>query len=449
MPERADITYFGAGPALLPTDVLETAAAALVNYNGTGLGLAEHSHRSELATNIVNTTKKDLAAYLDIPDDYEILFMQGGGSGEFSATVYNMVAVWVERRKQKILKELGVEDSKQLPENVLKELQKAVDEELKIDYLVTGSWSLKASQEAARLIGPEHVNVAADAREINGGKFGKIPEESAWKLSKNPAMVYYCDNETVDGVEFPGFPEVLAPKGDDGPIVVADMSSNILSRRIPVKNFSVIFFGAQKNLGSTGVTVVIIKKSLLAPALATTQPALLRKLGIPNGPIVLEYSTIAKNNSLYNTLSIFDVFIAGQVLKKALNTFPNKVDGQQELSEKKAKLIYAALDAHPESYKVVPDKSVRSRMNICFRVTHVCPFALENQCKLLTWNKLESGVDDSEKAFLKGSVEIGLTGLKGHRSVGGIRASNYNSISLEGAEKLAKYIESFAAGPRK
>jgi phosphoserine aminotransferase len=307
MPERADITYFGAGPALLPTGVLETAAAGLVNYNGSGLGLAEHSHRSELATNIVNTTKKDLATYLDIPDDYDILFMQGGGSGEFSATVYNLVAVWVQRRKQKILKELGVEDSKQLPENVVKELQRAVNEELKIDYLVTGSWSLKASQEAARLIGPQHVNVAADARQVSGGKFGEIPDESSWKLSRNAAMVYYCDNETVDGVEFPGFPEVLKPKEGDGePIVVADMSSNILSRRIPIKNFSVIFFGAQKNLGSTGITVVIIKKSLLPPAVATADPSLLRKLGIPNGPIVLEYATIAKNNSLYNTLSIFE-----------------------------------------------------------------------------------------------------------------------------------------------
>jgi phosphoserine aminotransferase len=316
MPERADITYFGAGPALLPTDVLEIAAAGLVNYNGTGLGLAEHSHRSELAANIVNTTKKDLATYLDIPDDYDILFMQGGGSGEFSATVYNLVAIWVERRKQRILKELEIKDSKPLPENVVKELQKAVDEELKVDYLVTGSWSLKASQEAARLIGPEHVNVAADARKANDGKFGKIPEESSWKLSKNPAMIYYCDNETVDGVEFPGFPEVLSPKGDDAPIVVADMSSNILSRRIPVENFSVIFFGAQKNLGSTGVTVVIIKKSLLPPVVATVDPSLLRKLGIPIGPVVLEYATIAKNNSLYNTLSIFEwVFMKSFLLQ--------------------------------------------------------------------------------------------------------------------------------------
>ncbi|CAG8978421.1 hypothetical protein HYALB_00013110 [Hymenoscyphus albidus] len=431
MPAREEITYFGAGPALLPTDVLKTAAQSLVDHDNTGLGLAEHSHRSELATGILNTTKADLAKYLDIPDDYDILFMQGGGTGEFSATIYNLVGVWVERRKQKILREIGITDEKGIPEDELvKQLQKTVVEELKIDYLVTGSWSLKASQEAARLVGAEHVNVVADARKINDGKFGKIPEESTWKLSKDPAMVYYCDNETVDGVEFPGFPKILEPAGEDGPIVVADMSSNILSRRIPIKNFSVIFFGAQKNLGTTGITVVIIKKSLLPPAVATPAPTLLRKLGLPIGPIVFSYETIAKNNSLYNTLSIFDVYIAGQVLKSSLATYSNKVDGQEEVSEKKANLIYGALDAHPEAFKVVPDKSVRSRMNICFRVTHL------------------ANIDDGEKLFLKGAVEKGLTGLKGHRSVGGIRASNYNSIPLSGAEKLAAYIEEFTKTPK-
>ncbi|KAA8563701.1 hypothetical protein EYC84_011721 [Monilinia fructicola] len=410
MPSRSEITYFGAGPALLPTDVLEKSAAALVDYNGTGLGLAEHSHRSEIAANVLNTAKADLIKYLDIPDDYEVLFMQGGGSGEFSATVYNLVGVWVEKRKQKILKGLGISSDKEIPEDALVEqLQKAVDEELKIDYLVTGSWSLKASQEAARLVGPEHVNIVTDARKAND------------------AMVYYCDNETVDGVEFPGFPKALEPTGeDDEPIVVADMSSNILSRRIPVKNFSVIFFGAQKNLGCAGVTVVVIKKNLLPPVVATPAPTLLRKLGLPIGPIVLSYETIAKNNSLYNTLSIFDVYIAGQVLQKLLATYPNGIDGQESVSNKKSAIIYSALDAHPTAYRVVPDVAARSRMNICFRVT------------------TSENIADGEKAFLAGAAERGLTGLKGHRSVGGIRASNYNSISLEGAEKLAKYIKDFA-----
>ncbi|EFQ27864.1 phosphoserine aminotransferase [Colletotrichum graminicola] len=423
MPTRADITYFGAGPALLPTDVLETAAQALLDFNGTGLGIAEHSHRSEIATKIIEEAKADLAAYLDIPADYEILFMQAGGSGEFSATVYNLVGSWVARQRDAVLQRLGVAD--ETDDRVVAELRKVVDEQLKLDYIVTGGWSQKASAEAARLLGPEHVNVAADARKVNDGKFGKIPEEKDWKLSRDAAMVYYCDNETVDGVEFPGFPAALAPNdnGEEGPIVVADMSSNILSRRIPVKNFSAIFFGAQKNLGCTGVTVVVINKSLLAPQ---PSPALMRKLGLPIAPVVLSYETIAKNNSLYNTLSIFDVYIAGQVLKKLLRTFDNKVDGQQAVADKKAALIYAALEAHPDVYRIVPDKSVRSRMNICFRVTR------------------GGDVDAAEKAFLKESTAQGLTGLKGHRSVGGIRASNYNSIPLEGAEKLAKFIDAFA-----
>lgn len=308
MPSREEITYFGAGPALLPTDVLQQASQALLDYNGTGLGIAEHSHRSQLATDIINNAKADLATYLGIPsDDYEVLFMQGGGSGEFSATVYNMVGAWVARRKAEILAANGVDEKDCQPALLEAELAKAV-QELKLDYIVTGSWSLKAYQEAQRLLGPEYVNLVCDARTVNDGKFGKIPDESTWNLSPNAAMVYYCDNETVDGVEFPSFPKILEPKADgSGPIVVADMSSNILSRRFPAKNYSLFFFGAQKNLGSTGVTVAVIKKSFLPPSAPQPSPALLRKLGLPIGPIVLSYEIIAKNNSLYNTLSIFEL----------------------------------------------------------------------------------------------------------------------------------------------
>ncbi|KAG7289025.1 hypothetical protein NEMBOFW57_005386 [Staphylotrichum longicolle] len=424
MPSRAEITYFGAGPAALPTDVLETAAQALLDFNGTGLGIAEHSHRSELATNIINEAKADLASYLDIPaGDYEVIFMQAGGTGEFAASVYNLVGAWVARQHAAILKELGNADEAA----VVAALRERVEKDLKLDYIVTGGWSLKAYQEAVRLLGPEYVNLAADARTINDGKFGKIPDQSTWKLSKDAALVYFCDNETVDGVEFPEFPSVLAPKEDGtGPIVVADMSSNILSRKVPVSNYSLLFFGAQKNLGCTGVTVAVLKKSFLPPTTTQPSPALLRKLGLPIPPIMLQYETIAKNNSLYNTLSIFDVYIAGQVLKKLLRTYSDKVAGQQAVSEKKASIIYAALEAHPDVYRIVPDKTVRSRMNICFRVTK------------------NGNVDEAEKAFLKEATSQGLTGLKGHRSVGGIRASNYNSISLEGAEKLVKFIETFA-----
>ncbi|KAL2870609.1 O-phospho-L-serine:2-oxoglutarate transaminase [Aspergillus lucknowensis] len=420
---REDITYMGAGPAALPTDVLEIAAEALQNYENTGLGVAEHSHRSQLALDILNTTKADLAAFLDIPPEFEILFMQGGGSGQFSTTAYNLTAIWVERQRQKILRENG-----ELSEDdVLLELRKKVEAELRLDYLVTGGWSLKASQEAARLLGPEYVNVASDARTVNDGKFGKIADESTWKLSPKAAMVYFCENETVDGVEYPNFPKVLEAKGsEDDPIVVGDFSSTILSRRIPFKNFSIVYFGAQKNLGLTGITGVIIRKSLLPPTSPPCSPAILRKLGLPVCPITLDYSVVAKSNSLYNTLSIFDVFVAGQVLKKLLATFPDKVDGQQVVAERKARKIYEVLDAHPEVYRVVPDQSVRSRMNICFRV-------------------IKGGnVDDAEKTFLKEATERGLTGLKGHRSVGGIRASNYNAVSESGVDKLVAYLKEFA-----
>ncbi|UKZ46241.1 hypothetical protein TrVGV298_000442 [Trichoderma virens] len=385
MPAREDITYFGAGPALLPTDVLKKAAEALVDFQGTGLGLAEHSHRSEIANTIINEAKADLASFLDIPDDYEILFMQGGGTGEFSATAYNLVGSWVANKREEIFAQPRHEDDG-LPSQ-MQLLNDAVNNDLKLDYIITGSWSAKAAAESARLFGQDKVNVAVDARLTNNGKFGIIPDESTWKLSKDAALVYFCANETVDGVEFQEFPKVLTPGPDGkGPIVVADMSSNILSRKIDVKNYSLIFFGAQKNLGSAGIT----------------------------------------NNSLYNTLSIFDVYIAGQVLKKALATYPDKVSGQETLSKQKAELIYNALDSHPDVYRIVPHKSVRSRMNICFRVTK------------------GGDIDAAEKDFLKQSTALGLTGLKGHRSVGGIRASNYNSIALEGAQKLAQFLVDFA-----
>lgn len=219
--------------------------------------------------------------------------MQGGGSGEFSAMAYNFVGNWVARKRK------GIEGSDD-DESTVSELKSAV-ENLKIDYIVTGGWSQKAAAEAERLFGSEHVNIVADSRKTNGGKFGTIPDEDTWNLSPEAAMVYYCDNETVHGVEFPGFPKSLEP-GPDGPFVVADMSSNILSRKIPIPNFSAIFFGAQKNLGSTGITVVIIQKRFLPQPSA----ALMRRLALPIPPRILEFETVAKSNSLYNTLSIFE-----------------------------------------------------------------------------------------------------------------------------------------------
>jgi phosphoserine aminotransferase len=402
MVNRSDVTYFGAGPAPLPTEVLEKAAQVLLNYKDKGIGLCEISHRSPEANEILADAKQALTTLLDIPDDYDILFLQSGGSGEFSAVVYNLVAIWVEKKRVKIAEEVGDDKAE-----VFKRLRKVVDEELKLDYLVSGSWSLKASQEAARLVGSQYINVAVDARKANDGKFGKIQPEDQWSLtprsSGGPAFVYFCDNETVDGVEFPSFPKSL--EGDDAPLVCADMSSNFISRKVDVRKYAVIFGGAQKNIGNTGIAIVILRKSLLPPHSTPASPDLLRELNLAVGPIVLDYPTIAKNNSLYNTLPIFDVWVAGQVMSGLVNSYGTKrIGGQEDVSDEKARLIYDAIEKYPDVYRVVPDKSVRSRMNICFRVN--------------------GGDADKEKAFLLGAEKKGLLGLKGHRSVGGIRASN-------------------------
>jgi phosphoserine aminotransferase len=406
MVNRSDVHYFGAGPAPLPTSVLEKASQVLLNYKNKGLGLCEISHRSPEANEILADAKQALITLLDIPDDYDVLFLQSGGSGEFSATVYNLVSIWVEKKRAKIAEEVGDDQAE-----VLKRLRKVVDEELKLDYLVTGSWSLKASQEASRLVGANHVNVAVDSRKSNDGKFGTIPAEDQWTLTPRtsgggPALVYFCDNETVDGVEFPAFPKSL--EGDDAPLVCADMSSNFISRKVDVRKYAVIFGGAQKNIGNTGIAIVILRKSLLPPHSTPASPDLLRQLNLSVGPVVLDYPTIAKNNSLYNTLPIFDVWVAGQVMSGLVNSYGTKrIGGQEAISNEKARSIYDTLDKYPDVYRVVPDKSVRSRMNICFRVN--------------------GGDADKEKAFLAGAEKKGLLGLKGHRSVGGIRASNCKS----------------------
>jgi phosphoserine aminotransferase len=413
MPARGDVHYFGAGPAPLPTTVLEEASKVLLNYNNSGIGITEISHRSPEANAILAHTQSGLRQLLDIPDSegpdgYQILFLQGGGSGEFSAVVYHMVSIWVAKKAA----ELGNDEAK---------IREAV-QKMKLDYLVTGSWSLKASQEAARLAGPEHVNIVTDSRKHNNGKFGTIPPPDTYTptaSAEDTALTYYCDNETVDGVEFQSTPT--------GPNLVADMSSNFLSRAVDVRAHAAIFGGAQKNIGTTGITIAIISNKILPPNTPMADPVLLRKLGLPIGPVVLDYPTIAKNNSLYNTLPIFDVWIAGQVMQKLLdNTDANssaKIATQQAESDQKAATLYGVLDSS-DVYTVVPDKSVRSRMNLCFRV--------------------KGGDADAEKAFLKGAESKGLLGLKGHRSVGGIRCSNYNAVPVPAVEKLAAYMREFA-----
>ncbi|KAI4114489.1 MAG: hypothetical protein LQ345_004739 [Seirophora villosa] len=430
MPSRADVAYFGAGPAPLPTAALEKGAEAFVNFDNTGLSLAEISHRSQTANKILADTKAALTSLLHIPESHDILFMHGGGSAEFSAVVLNMLAVWVEKRRRKAEADLAG-DERRILERVKSELQN----ELRLDYLVTGSWSLKASQEAANLLEPlgkGFVNVALDSRQSNHGNFGTIPPEDTWTMTSSrskggsgSAFVYYCDNETVDGVEFPALPQCLSQSSqdqDDELLVVADMSSNFLSRRVDVSKYAVIFGGAQKNVGITDVTLVIVRRDLLS---SQPPPSFLHAVGVWSPPTILNWPVIAKNNSLYNTMPIFSIWIAGEVMRGLLETHGHSgLAGQEEVANQKAKALYRVLDAHPDVYQVVPHRSVRSRMNVCFRI--------------------RQGNAEQEKIFLEYAEAQLLQGLKGHRSVGGIRASNYNAVPTENVQKLVAYLEDFA-----
>ncbi|KAK9249494.1 pyridoxal phosphate-dependent transferase [Lipomyces tetrasporus] len=384
---RVQPHYFGAGPALLPVEVLQQAAIDLLNYKDSGLGLGEISHRSALAVTVVDSAKANIKQLLAIPDTYEIFFLQGGGTGEFSAVVYNLLASFARKTGTK-----G-----------------------KADYLITGSWSQKAAEEAARL--GVDVNVAVDARKASadGKSYGSIPDPSTWTLgtAEDTAYVYYCDNETVNGIEFPYIPSV--PEGVE---LVADMSSNILSREFDVTKFGLVFAGAQKNIGMAGVTVCIIKKELL------THPTEgdLVTLGIPLAPLVLDFPTIVKNNSLYNTLPIFNVHIVNMTTQLLIDH--GGLKHQEAVSGAKAKMLYDALDAAPEGvYHCLVENACRSRMNIVFTVPG----------------------EGKEKAFLDGAKERGLTGLQGHRSVGGIRISSYNAVSDKSIGLLVDWINTFAA----
>ncbi|KAK9371226.1 pyridoxal phosphate-dependent transferase [Lipomyces kononenkoae] len=384
---RAQPHYFGAGPALLPAQVLKQAAIDLLNYKDSGLGLGEISHRSAFAVSVVDSAKATIKELLSVPETYEVFFLQGGGTGEFSAVVYNLLASFALKTGKK-----G-----------------------KADYLITGSWSQKAAEEAIRL--GVDVNMAVDARKwsSNGKSYGTIPDPSTWTLgnAEETAYVYYCDNETVSGVEFPYIPEV--PEGVE---LVADMSSNILSREFDVTKFGLVFAGAQKNIGMAGVTVCIIKKELLA----RPKDDDLLALGIPLAPLVLDFPTIVKNNSLYNTLPIFNLHIVNLTTQLLYDNGGLKV--QEVLSDAKAKKIYEALDSAPKGvYNCIVDKACRSRMNIVFAIPG----------------------EGNEKAFLDGAKARGLTGLQGHRSVGGIRVSNYNAVSVESVDLLVDWINMFAS----
>lgn len=392
--DREEPNYFGAGPAQLPTSVLQQAAKDLINYKDLGLGVGEISHRSKDATEVIDNSKAHLRKLLNVPETHEVFYMQGGGTTGFSSLASNLAAAYVGR----------------------------TGEAAPGGYLVTGSWSQKAEEEAKRL--RLATEVIMDARKAPGadGKFGAIPDEAQWAsriAGKKFSYVYLCENETVHGVEWPALPQCLVDREDIE--IVADLSSDILSREVDISQYGVIMAGAQKNIGLAGLTLYIIKKSILEDIKkAEADDAKLAALGIPVTPIAFSYPTVVKNNSAYNTIPIFTLHIMDLVFQNLLKQ--GGVAHQQQVNEQKARVLYGALDAHPEFYNLPVDKGCRSKMNVVFTLK-------------------KEGLDEK---FLSGAAALKLTGLKGHRSVGGFRASIYNAVSLESVQKLADYVAAFA-----
>lgn len=390
--EREEPNYFGAGPAQLPTSVLQQAAKDLVNYNNIGLGIGEISHRSKDAAQVIEDAKSNLSKLLTIPDDYEVFFMQGGGTTGFSSLASNMSAAYVGRHNNS--GEIGT-----------------------AGYLVTGSWSQKAFEEAKRLHVPSEV--IFDSKKIDG-KYGRIPTEEEWSSNiknKKFSYVYLCENETVHGVEWPKLPSCLL---EDPEIeIVADLSSDILSREIDISQYGVIMAGAQKNIGIAGLTLYIIKKKILDQINKASEDKI-RMLGLPVTPIAFHFPTVVANDSAYNTIPIFTLHVMNLVFEHLLKK--GGVKAQEKENIKKAEVLYRTLDKYPNFYNVPVDSTCRSKMNVVFTLK-------------------KEGLDDK---FLKEASERKLTGLKGHRSVGGFRASIYNALSLESVEKLACFVEEFA-----
>lgn len=418
---------FGAGPAMIPRPVLERAQSEFLNYQNTGLSIMELSHRSQPYEDLNNKAQAQLRQLLKVPENYKIIFMQGGGHTQFAAVVYNLIA-W--RHHQNGAKG----DWKEIP----------------VDYVVTGSWSAKAAEEAKRL--GANVRVVCDAKKSLGAYTG-IPAEDTWATSdphgavrqadaasnQKPAYLYYCDNETVNGVEFPYVPSLHDPSVP----VVCDMSSNILSRPVDVSKFGVIYAGAQKNIGPAGVSVVIVREDLLQTSEL--------KDGLPPIALMLDYKTMVKNNSLYNTPPMFAIYISSLVFDWLLNADAQRVqDGDaaiyshssfvgveaaQARNERKAAKLYKALEESRIYRIVVQDKAARSKMNIPFRIS-----AAPKDSGAVANKKKD---EEMEAAFVAQAEAKGLLQLAGHRSVGGIRASIYNAMTEEGVDVLIAYLKEF------
>ncbi|KAL2707847.1 Phosphoserine transaminase [Kluyveromyces marxianus] len=387
--DRPQSNYFGAGPAQLPLPVLQQAAKDLINFQNEGLGIGEISHRSKKAKNVITDTKAHLKELFGVPDTHEVFFLQGGGTTGFSSVAANMSAAYLGKTGK-----VGT-----------------------AAYLVTGSWSEKSAQECERLGVPTEVifNVKKET-----GKYTTIPDISTWasKLdAEKHSYVYFCENETVHGVEWPA--QLPAELVNSNIPIVADLSSDVLSRKIDISNYSLILAGAQKNIGLAGLTIYIIKKDLLDD-MSKVSPAQLREHQLPVAPIATDYPTVVKNDSAYNTIPIFTLHIIDLVLKGLMEK--GGLAKQQEENEEKARILYTALDKFPDFYNLPVDKKYRSKMNVVFTLK-------------------KDGLEDK---FIEEAASLNLTGLKGHRSVGGFRASLYNAVELSSVKLLAEFVTKFA-----
>lgn len=349
---------FSAGPAMLPTEVLERAQKELLEWGGSGMSIMEMSHRGKEFMSVAEKAEADLRDLMGIPDSYKVLFLQGGASSQFAM----------------------------VPMNLLRGKKGA-------DYINTGSWSKKAIAEAKRYC---DVNVAATTEE---GNFTRAPQQDELKLDPHAAYVHYTPNETIGGVEFPYVPDT-----GDVPLV-ADMSSTILSRPIDVSKFGVIYAGAQKNVGPAGLTLVIVREDLIGETISGT-------------PTMFDYKTHADNDSMYNTPPTYSLYLAGLVFQwlKGLGG----LDGMAEINKRKADKLYKAIEQSPFYSNPVAEEC-RSWMNV--------PFILANS--------------DLDKTFLEEADKAGLKTLKGHRSVGGMRASIYNAMPEAGVDALIDFMTDF------
>ncbi|PNH11062.1 Phosphoserine aminotransferase, chloroplastic [Tetrabaena socialis] len=350
---------FSAGPAMLPVDVLERAQADLINWQGSGMSIMEMSHRGKEFESVIQKAEADLRTLLNIPANYKVLFLQGGASTQFSMIPLN--------------------------------LAKAGET---VDYVVTGAWSKKAVEEAKKYT---NVNIAAK------GDNKSIPEVSTWKLSPDARYVHYCDNETIGGVEFKSAPDV----GDR--VLVSDMSSNFVSKPVDVAKYGLIYAGAQKNVGPSGVTIVIVREDLVGHVRA-------------EAPGMLDYKIHVENDSMYNTPPCWSIYICGLVFERLLKL--GGLEAMQKLNQEKAALLYDTIAASNGFYNSPVDPAVRSLMNV--------PFTIPSS-------------PDLEKAFVKEAEKAGMLQLKGHRSVGGMRASIYNAMPMEGVQKLVAFMKEFHA----